>query len=230
MAPPEASAAASPDGPAHPQTTRTVLEAVADLAVRSTQGATAASVTIMNGETPSTFVSTAELAVELDESQYERGYGPCLDAILSGDVMYVEDSRTETRWPGYVDAAAASGILSSLSMPLPVTAGLAAGLNVYAETPAAFDPSDQDSIARLIEFAGGAIANLQLVEASRLLVDQMQTAMQSRAVIDQARGILMALHGCDADEAFAILRTTSQRGNRKLRDIAQEIVNQAAKG
>jgi hypothetical protein len=228
VASPEASAA-SPDGHVHAQTSRTVLEALAELAVRSTPGATAASVTLMNGETPITFVATAAVAVELDESQYERGYGPCLDAILSGDVMYVEDSRTETRWPGYVDAAAASGMLSSLSMPIPVTAGLAAGLNVYAGAPAAFGEPDRDSIARLVEFAGGAIANLQLVEASRLLVDQMQTAMQSRAVIDQARGILMALHGCDADEAFAILRTTSQRANRKLRDIAQEIVNQAAR-
>jgi GAF domain-containing protein len=209
--------------------TQAVLSAVVDLAARSKPTVAAASVTMLRGDEPTTFVATGDLATELDESQYERGHGPCLDAIRLGDVMYVLDSRTETRWPGFSEAAVQHGALSSLSLPIPVTADLAAGLNVYATEPNAFSDADRAGLSSLVDFAGMAIANLQMVETTQTLVEQMQAAMHSRAVIDQARGILMARHRCDPDAAFAMLREASQHSNRKLRDIAAEIVAQATR-
>lgn len=215
---------------AEPHTTTTVLAAVADLALKSTPPAAAVSITVLTGDRPTTPVSTSQVAVDLDEAQYDQGYGPCLDAILAGDIMEMVDARAEARWPAFATAAVQAGALSVLSVPIPMTASLAAGVNVYGSNTNAFSTEDRDRLSRLVEFAGAAIANLQLVEESKVLVLQLQTAMQSRAVIDQARGILMARHGCDAEEAFAILRRTSQHANIKIRDIAAQIVADAAKG
>jgi GAF domain-containing protein len=211
-------------------TLETVLLAVADLAVRSAPAASAASVTLLRGDRPTTFVSTGALATALDETQYEQGYGPCLDAVLSGDVIQITDMRVESRWPRFTPVALEHGSLSTLSVPIPVVESVAAGLNVYATEVGAFDDAERDAVVGLVGFGAAAIANMHLYEASKTLVEQMQVAAQSRAVIDQARGILMAQHGCTADEAFALLRTTSQRANRKIRDIAAEIVAQASRG
>jgi GAF domain-containing protein len=212
------------------ESTRTVLSAVAEFSLRSAPTASSASVTLLDGDAPSTFVSTGPLAEALDERQYAAGHGPCLDAVLTGDIIEITDARTETRWPGYTPAAVQQGTLSSLSLPIAHTGQVAAGLNVYAHAANAFSPQEREDLTALVELASTAIANLQLAKQSSTLVEQMQTAMQSRAVIDQARGILMALHGCDAEEAFAILRRTSQHSNRKIRDIALEIVDKASRG
>src|SRR4051812_39971228 len=82
-------------------TMQTVLLAVAGLAVETVDGAESASVTLLMGERPSTVVSTGALATGLDETQYEQGYGPCLDAVLSRQIMEITDMRTETRWPDF---------------------------------------------------------------------------------------------------------------------------------
>lgn len=215
---------------AQPHTTTTVLAAVADLALKSTPPAAAVSITVLTGDRASTPVSTSQVALDLDEAQYAQGYGPCVDAVLAGDIMEMVDARTETRWPEFATAAVDAGAFSVLSVPIPMTPALAAGVNVYAAEANAFSTDDRDRLTGLVEFAGAAIANLQLVEESKVLVLQLQIAMQSRAVIDQARGILMAQHGCDAEEAFAILRRTSQQANIKIRDLAQQTVAAAAKG
>jgi hypothetical protein len=185
-----------------------VLSSVAGLAVTNTR-ARAASVTLVQGDEATTLASTDRIATELDETQYATG------------------ARVEQRWPQYTPKAVALGVLSSVSLPIPVTNAVSAGLNVYGETDHAFDDHDRRGFDGLVTFAATAIATLERYEASKTLLVQMQTAMQSRAVIDQARGILMAQHRCTAEEAFAILRRTSQHANIKIRDIAQQIVTAA---
>jgi hypothetical protein len=98
-------------------------------------------------------------------------------------------------------------------------------LNMYASTPHA--PSDETmTLAQAFAgYAGVAVANAALYNHSAELADQMRTAMQSRSVIEQAKGILMARHGYDSDEAFKSLSKMSQDSNRKLRDIAQTIID-----
>lgn len=214
---------------AQTHTSETVLAAVCDLALKSAPSATAVSATVLTGDRPVTIVSTSQVALDLDETQYAQGYGPCVDAILSGDVMEMTDARSETRWPVFAAAAVQAGALSVLSLPIPITESLAAGINCYAPEVDAFSDSERERLKGLVAFAGMSIANLQHAEEIKVIVEQLRTAMQSRAVIDQARGIVMAQHGCDAEEAFAILRRTSQRANVKIRDIAQQIVAGAAK-
>jgi GAF domain-containing protein len=169
---------------------------------------------------------TGEAAIALDERQYEADHGPCLHAARSSDVVVVPDTSADDRWPQYASAAAARGVRSSLSVPLPVRRQVTAGaLNFYATDAAAFS----DDVIELAQtFAGQAavaITNAELFHATSTLAEQMQQAMASRAVIEQAKGILMRERRCSADDAFAVLVRLSQEGHQKLRDVAQRIVD-----
>ncbi|MDX6199513.1 MAG: hypothetical protein QOJ79_2664 [Actinomycetota bacterium] len=210
-------------------TVESVLLAVAELAVERT-GGDCASVTLVTGKAPTTFVATDDVAMRLDETQYGQGYGPCLDAVLASEPMLIRDARTEDRWPRFTPVAIEAGVLSSLSMPIPVLESVAASVNVYATQADALGDADRTILDDVIGHASAAIANIHVYAASRILVEQMHTAALSRAVIDQARGILMQMHRCTAEEAFDLLRRTSQRTNRKMRDVAQELVDQVSSG
>jgi GAF domain-containing protein len=135
---------------------------------------------------------------------------------------------TEARWPSFTPVAVSQGVAASLSLPIPVAETVAAALNVYATRARAFHDVDRQSLRGLVGFAAAAIANMHLYDESRTLVEQMRAAAQSRAVIDQARGILMVQNHCGPEEAFAILRQTSQHANRKIRDLARDIVDRAS--
>ncbi|MDT7537084.1 MAG: hypothetical protein QOI82_669 [Actinomycetota bacterium] len=211
-------------------TMQTVLLAVAGMAVDAVTAAEAASVTLLMGDRPITVASTGEPASGLDETQYEQGYGPCLDAVLSQQTMEIGDMRTEARWPDFTPVAVRRGVFGSLSVPIPVVDSVAAALNVYATSPEAFADADRQSLQEFVAFAAAAIGNMHVYEASKTLVEHMRIAAESRAVIDQARGILMAEHHCGAEEAFDILRRTSQHSNRKIRDLAFEIVERTGRG
>lgn len=125
------------------------------------------------------------------------------------------------------------GVLSSMSIPLPVQNASIGALNVYARRPHAFDPAAVALGERFAGFAADAVANavanaVSFATATELAAN-MQRAMESRAVIEQAKGIVMANVGCDAGKAFELLVQQSQHENRKLRDIASELVANATR-
>ena len=204
-----------------------VLDEVAALAKRAIPGADEVSVTLVDGQVAHTAAYTGELAMALDERQYDHGYGPCLDASASAATLSVPDMAAEQRWPDWPAAALQAGAHSSLSIGLPIHEQVTGALNVYATKPHAFD---SDAIILGQTFAGYAavaLANAHLYDAQANLAQQMQAAMQSRAVIEQAKGIIMGSRRCTADEAFAILTKLSQDTNRKLRDVAAALVASA---
>lgn len=206
-------------------TMESVLQRVADLARAVVPGADEVSVSLVSSGKAHTVVYTGELARALDESQYERGHGPCLDAAVGGETRIVRDARTETRWPDYTPSAVEQGSLSSMSVPVPVQQQVAAALNVYGGPADAFDEESIELGATFASYAAVAIANMHLYESNKQLAEQLAQAMQSRAVIDQAKGILMGQRACSADQAFELLVELSQRSNRKLRDVAQALVD-----
>src|SRR3954462_2760947 len=104
----------------HEQSMQKLLQAVTDLAKLVMPGDTEASVSLLVDEKPSTAVFTGQMALDLDERQYERGYGPCLHAAVTGEITEIAETETETRWTDYVRAAADRGCRSSLSTPLSV--------------------------------------------------------------------------------------------------------------
>jgi len=204
-----------------------VLDQVAHLAKRTIPGADEVSVTLISDKDAHTAAYTGQLALVLDEWQYDKGYGPCLDASATHATLSLPDMSTEVRWPDWAAQALTAGSHSSLSVGLPIHERVTGALNVYATKPEAFD---SDAIVLGQTFAGYAavaLANAHLYDAQASLAQQMQAAMQSRAVIEQAKGIIMSSRRCTADEAFAILTKLSQDTNRKLRDVAAALVASA---
>jgi GAF domain-containing protein len=202
-----------------------LLQRGAELAKSVVAGATEVSVTLVGKDRASTVVTTGPLATALDERQYEADAGPCFDAAQGGEVACITDMRSETRWPQFTAAARAAGAWSSLATPIPLQHYANAALNLYGTEPDAFDEEAQAIAQSFASYAGVALANMHLYESTRTLAEQLQTAMESRAVIEQAKGVLMAQQSCSADEAFNILVKLSQQSNRKLREVAQALVD-----
>jgi GAF domain-containing protein len=202
-----------------------MLQRIAELARQLIPGVTEASVTLIANDKAHTAACTGRLALDLDESQYGRGYGPCLEAAVGEEIREITDARQETRWPDYARTAVERGSLSSLSVPLPVREGIHGGLNLYAVDADGFDDDARHMSRAFASYAAVAVHNMHLYESTRDQAEHLDIAMQTRAVIEQAKGILMSQRRCDAEEAFALLAAASQRSNRKLRDIAQAIVD-----
>jgi GAF domain-containing protein len=203
-----------------------VLTELTGIAVRGIPGAEASSITLLRDDKAFTAAYSGEMALAADELQYEHGYGPCMDAGRGGVLLRVDEMRTEQRWPEYVaHLLRTSPIRSSLSVPLPYQGSRIGALNNYATRHGAFaSPESLSAASDVAEAVAVAVAN---ADAHAQLFDQarnMRIAMESRAVIEQAKGVLMAQRHVDADQAFEILREASQRYNRKLRDIAFGIV------
>jgi GAF domain-containing protein len=208
-----------------------VLGEIVAIANREVPGAESTSITLMRGDKAFTAAHFGEMSLAADELQYEHGNGPCMDAGRGGVVLRVDDMRTEERWPDYVPRVLATGVRSSLSVPLPYQGSTIGALNIYSTQPAAF--ATPDSLRAGLEVAetiavavANADAHWQVSEQAR----HMRLAMESRAMIEQAKGVLMAQRGVTAEQAFEILRDASQRYNRKLRDIAAGIVESTRQG
>jgi GAF domain-containing protein len=201
------------------------LERIAGLARATMPEVDEVSMTLLEGGKAKTAVFTGTLAIQLDERQYDTGFGPCLDAAGSGQTIVVDTSDPDATYPEFAQAARRAGVTHTVSVGLPVPERLVGALNVYASTA---QPLDTDTVKVAETFAGYAavaMANAALYTSTAELVKQLQTAMETRAVIEQAKGILMAKHRYSGDHAFRDLARASQKANRKLRDIAQGIVD-----
>jgi len=204
-----------------------VMTKVAALTKSTLPGASEVSVTFVEDGQPRTVAFTGALALELDERQYERGHGPCLDSIDGGEPVRIDSMAAEQRWPDWTARAHEHGAGSSLSIPVPVQREVFAAINIYSTGEHAFDDASLELASTFAAYAGVALANMHLYEAQGKVAEQLQQAMQSRAVIEQAKGILMAQRRCNAQRAFDLLVSASQRSNRKLRDVAQDLVDSA---
>jgi hypothetical protein len=170
--------------------------------------------------------ATSEVPNRVDRIQYELGHGPCVDAILAENLFNVGDLRADERWPDFGRRAAEeTGILSMLSFRLffedAVSADLAAGLNLYASKPEAFDEIDETVLGLIATHGALAVSAAQ----QRRRADGLSTALQSNRDIGAAMGVLMARLLVTREQAFDLMRIASQRTNRKLRDIALEVLD-----
>ncbi|MFI5928570.1 GAF and ANTAR domain-containing protein [Micromonospora sp. NPDC051543] len=206
-----------------------MLGRVADLARQAVAPAREVSVTLLRGGTAWTAAFTSELARDLDDWQYELGRGPCLDASASGDTLSLPDLADDQLWPAWATRAHAAGVRSSLSIGLPIQASVVGALNVYGGTANAFDPAAIVVAERFASYAAVAIANAHLYDNATTLAEQMRQAMRSRAVIEQAKGIVMGERRCSPEEAFALLSKVSQDSNLKVREVAEGLVAKAVR-
>ncbi|MET8280384.1 GAF and ANTAR domain-containing protein [Micromonospora sp. NPDC005174] len=207
-----------------------MLGRVAELARRAVTPAREVSVTLLRGGVGWTAAFTSDLARDLDDWQYELDRGPCLDASASGDTLSVPDLASEQRWPAWATKAHAAGVGSSLSIGLPIQGAVVGALNVYGGPANAFDPAAVTVAERFASYAAVALANAHLYDNATTLAEQMRQAMRGRAVIEQAKGIIMGERRCTAEEAFALLSKVSQDSNRKVREVAESLVAKAVQG
>jgi hypothetical protein len=195
--------------------------------VHAVPGVDEATVTLLTDDQPSTVASTSDVVTELDHDQYTVGDGPCLEAASSGKLVRVSVADAAGKWPDFARDAAAAGFGSFLSAPLVVTEGYGGGVNCYSRAHGGFAELDE----KLLDLYTSAVTPTLRVycryQQSRDTAEHLRVALQSRAVIDQAKGILMAIRQIGADEAFTLLVEQSQRENRKLRDLAVQLVSQA---
>ena len=204
-----------------------LLQTIADLVAGALPGNLETSVTLLVKDAPSTVAFTGQLALSLDETQYERGHGPCLHAARTGEAIEIADTRTDDRWPDYMPRAAERGALSSLSVPLAIDdhEQVSGALNIYARQANAFDEDARAAATGFGPYAAVAAGNLHAYQSARDMADNLQAALESRAVIDQAKGVLIERYKLTPDQAFQLLTQASMRTNRKARDIADHLVH-----
>jgi GAF domain-containing protein len=201
-----------------------VLSTITELASRILPGEPVTSVTIIRPRGATTVASSGPLALELDETQYRLGSGPCLSAASTGRTAELLDTRNTPEWPEFAAVAAARGCDSVLSFPLPVQEQLAGALNVYACGTAPAGPRTLKLVSRFAGYAVVPVSNMYLYESALERAGHLQTALDSRAVIDQAKGILMERLKVTADRAFQVLSRVSMQTNTKVRDVARQLV------
>jgi GAF domain-containing protein len=205
-----------------------VLERLTETAMRTTATTAAVSVTVLADaeQTAWTCTATDETAVALDQVQYATGQGPCLEAARTQRPVRAGLDDIRDRWPAFADAAEGAGLRSYLSAPLILDDEPVLGsLNLYGRTPDAFDPVDEALVRLFTAAASAAAVNALRYARARDLASHMRTAMESRATIEQTKGVLMARHAITADEAFQRLARESQDTNTKVRDVARSLLD-----
>lgn len=210
----------------------TYLQRLCEHAVELVEDADMAGVTVLDQEgKPSTAALTSRSVAVIDELQYRSGAGPCLDAAQYWEIVVADQDEALARWPGFAAEARTYGVASFLSIPLPPfepgerTGERTGAVNLYGSRPDGFARSEVALMNLFTTAAGYAISSSERYRGAHQLALQLERALDSRAVIDQAKGVLMAVHGVAADVAFGMLVEKSQRSNRKLRVVAEKLLS-----
>jgi GAF domain-containing protein len=205
-----------------------VLELVVGLATQTLDDLIGASVSvhIQPGGRFETPTASSPVVRELDELQYGGRGGPCVDAILTGSEVRALISGV--RYPEFEAAAAQAGVASVRSLPLLVEGNAVGALNLYSAKAPGLGQPDSSPAEGLASYAAIVLSNAMAWDKVQDANSRLTRALASRGVIGQAQGILIAREHIGPDEAFDILRRASQRMNRKLRDVAAELVDQAS--
>jgi hypothetical protein len=200
-----------------------VVGRVTELAAHVLPREAATSVTIVHRR-PVTAAGSHQLATALDVVQYRLGAGPCLSAATTGRPAAIADTRAPSDWTEFATTAAEQGCGSVLSYPLPLPPGTPGALNVYLPGAALDGEQTKNAIDRFATSAVVPVANAYLYRSAVDRAEQLRAALASRAVIDQAKGILMERFKLTADRAFDVLARVSMERNTKVRDLAQQVV------
>ena len=173
------------------------------------------------------FVTAAnQRIIEVEELQEERQEGPCVESFRSGKVVTVEDLRDmDGRWEPYRTRAIESGFLSVAAIPMTLNSEPLGVVDLYAHSPRHWADDDTAAARVLADIATSYIINASELAQARRTAEQLQEALDSRIVIEQAKGILAADGRVDMDAAFEALRRHARAHNASLRSVADAVVN-----
>jgi GAF domain-containing protein len=201
-----------------------VLQLVVSLSKATVDGVDGASISVLRTQGMETSNATSDEVRDIDGHQYATGEGPCVTAIQDGRRHNVVLSAETARWPRFVAAATAAGVGSMLSIPLTSEGRAMGALNLYSRDERFLPDASVADAQALADRAAVVLANAITFATTEATNRHLQTALENARLIGRAQGVLMAREGCGSEKAFNILRRASQRTNRKLREIAEEIV------
>ena len=206
-----------------------LLTSVANFAVQAIPGADGAGLTLLEDNHSDTIVTTAPFVTEVDSIQYSIMQGPCVSAAAEQQTMRSGSLGGDARWPQFGSRVARLGVHSAVSLPLITPSGVVGALNVYAHAKNVFDERAAELGELFAAPAAIAVQNAQALAQAQRLAVRLQNALDTRAVIDRAVGILMSRNGGTEQEALNRLRILSQHEHGRLPVIAQSIVDEAVR-
>ncbi len=206
------------------ETVESVLALAVRLAADTVPGAHGASASLLPGAGSMTDVVATEEVSAFDEVQYECHRGPAIQVAHDGRCLNLELNRMRTEWPELTEAAEAAGFRSVLAAPMVAEGRTIGVLMLYSRTEGAFGRDEIATAAQLARHAAANVLNVATITAADRIRHHLEESLLTRDVIGQAQGILMARHLLTARQAFDELRRTSQLSNRKLREVAAEVV------
>ncbi len=211
-----------------------VLESVAVFAANAIPGADGAGVTLLRVDQPThrveALAASHSFVAEIDQMQYvDLGEGPCITAALEGRTVRSGSLGGEQMWPRFGPRVGRLGVHSVLSLPLLLPGQVVGAINVYARAKDVFDDHCAHLGEQFAAPAAVAVHNAQVLARAQELTLQLQTALSSRPIVDQAIGLLRGRNGGTAEEAFARLRELSQAEHTKLVVVAERLVDEAVR-
>jgi GAF domain-containing protein len=206
-----------------------LLTQVATFAVRAIPGADGAGLTLIEEGRTDTIVKSAPFVREIDDIQYGLGQGPCISAAAESTPMRSGSLETDSRWPQFGPRAGRQGVHSVLSLPLISAETVVGAMNVYAHAEDAFDERAVQLGQLFAVPAAIAVQNAQILAQTQRLAAKFQEALTSRAVIDQAIGILMSRSGVTPAEAYSRIRLLSEHQSTQITVAAEGVVREAVR-
>ncbi len=203
-----------------------VLQTMCTEVVRTIPTADLAGITVFDerGQYPQTAASTDARVNDVDADQYRSNEGPCLEAARTRQMVRVVVPDVERRWPRFAASVAGIGVQSYLSAPLALDDRHLGALNIYSYDRHGFTDVDQALLRLFVTSIETAVLVSRRALAAVENVEGLETAMKTRSQIDQAKGIIMAMRGVNADEAFDFLSRQSQHNNIRVADIAASLI------
>lgn len=202
-----------------------LIDDTAQTAVAALPDAQWAGITLRWDDQPFTATTTDDVVLAVDAAQYTADDGPCLRAMRTGHLVRADHDQLHSQWPSMAPGAAAAGVASVLAVPVGAeAAGPRGSINLYSARTAGFSADESDLALVLAGLLGRGLVEYTAITDARTRGDQLQLAMQHRGVIEQAKGILMAVHQINETDAFAQLVHHSQHHNIKLHDVATDFV------
>jgi PAS domain S-box-containing protein len=215
--------------PMHTASIQQTLTEISGLCQQAFTSSVAVSVTLGDPLSPELVATDSKLAQSLDGAQIMAGEGPCQDAWEQAATVSAAYLSTDPRWPGWRrHYESDTTVRSCIATPIRVADRVVGVINIYSPTPGLPSGSALEAAELLSTSVAAILHEVDLRTELEGVAKQLQTALESRATIDQAKGIIMARHGCTADEAFRVLADASSRANVKLRVIAKRLVDETA--
>ncbi|HUR23130.1 MAG TPA: GAF and ANTAR domain-containing protein [Acidimicrobiales bacterium] len=206
------------------------LEAVVDIVKRTVPGCDSAGIVLLVDGEPTSIAVTDRLTVEIDLVQYQSGEGPCLAAMTDGNVVRIDILERDSMFTRFAPGALDRGLQSVLSTPLAANGRTVGALNMYSTRANAFDDEASDVVRPMAEFAGQAIGSSPLYAYTLDMVDGLVENLETRAIIEQATGVLMAGQDESTGDALGRLRDLAMRSGESMRTVAEWLLEERPTG